>query len=95
MDDSAEDASLKASSTEHAHLANHWPCHGSELRKLLHALFGWRAEQPNREVIFFAFVSWCFCLKNMRHYSFLKLFLGLHYNGQHAFYLLHFLFFVT
>jgi hypothetical protein len=50
VDDSAEDATLKASSTEHAHLANHWPCHGSELRKLLHALFGWRAEQPNREV---------------------------------------------
>lgn len=50
VDDCAEDAALKAASARHAHLAHAWPCHGGELRKLLHALFGWRAEQPGREV---------------------------------------------
>ena len=31
-------------------MANHWPAHGSELRRLLHALFTWKTRQNGREV---------------------------------------------
>ena len=42
VDDCVEDAQYKASLPSHQHLGNQWASHGSELRKLLSALFWWK-----------------------------------------------------